>query len=833
MRTIKFAFRTLFRTPFVTVVAILSLALGIGANAAIYSMFDQMLLRPLLVRAPAELVNLSFPGPKPGSQSCSQAGNCDVVMSYPMYRDLERTQKVFSGIAAHVSFGANFTIRNQPMTGGGMLVTGSYFPVLGMKPALGRLLTQSDDETIGANFVTVLSYAFWQQRFGGDPKVLSEQITVNGQSFTVVGVAPEDFDGTTLGFLPKIFVPISMRKVLSPGFDGFENRSSYWMYAFARLKPGTTAEQAKIGINAVYHPIVNDVEAALQKGMSAPTMAKFRAKEIKVEAGKQGQSSMHDNVKTPLYMLLGVTFIVLLIACANIANLLLARGANRSMEMSVRLALGASRRQLLVQLMTESVVLALLGGLMSLFVAKWTLAGIASMLPSDASNTLHFQLQPSVILFSALLSLGTGILFGMFPALHSTRPDLVTSIRANAGQISGARTAQRFRATLVTIQISLSMALLISAGLFLKSLVNISNVDLGVHVDNVVTFGISPGRSGYDGKRSEVLFHRVEEELRAIPGVTGVTSSMVPLLAGSNWGTNVHVQGFPEGPDVDNNSRYNEIGAGYFKTLGVKMMSGREFTESDVPGGGRVAIVNESFVKKFKLGNDAVGKFMSNGSKDSLNIQIIGVAQDSKYSDVKRAIPELFFSPWAQDKGLGDMNFYVRTSLPMSTALKAIPPLMKRLDASLPVEDLKTMPDQIQENVFMDRMISTLSASFAFLATLLAGVGLYGVLAYTVAQRTREIGVRMALGADASRVKLMVLKQVGGMMLIGGFIGILGAIALGRLAAQKELLFELKSYDPVVFVSASLLLTFVAFLAGYLPARRASKVHPMQALRYE
>ncbi|MEP6765291.1 MAG: ABC transporter permease [Gemmatimonadaceae bacterium] len=833
MRTIKFAFRTLFRTPFVTIVAILSLGLGIGANAAIYSMFNQMLLRPLSVREPLELVNLSFPGPKPGSQSCSQAGNCDVVVSYPMYRDLEKTQKVFAGLAGHVSFGANFTIRNQPMSGGGMLVTGSYFPVLGLRPALGRLLTQSDDETIGANFVTVLSYAFWQQRFGGDPKVLNEQMTVNGQSFTIVGVAPADFDGTTLGNLPKIFVPISMRKAVSPGFNGFENRRSYWMYAFARLKPGTNIEQAKIGINALYHPMVNDIEAALQKGMSAPTMAKFRAKEIKLEPGKQGQSSMHENAKTPLYMLLGVTGIVLLIACANIANLLLARGANRSMEMSVRLALGASRRQLLVQLMTESVLLALLGGLTSLLIAKWTLAGIASMLPADATNSLHFALQPAVIVFAGILSISTGILFGMFPALHSTRPDLVTSIRANAGQISGARTAQRFRSTLVTIQISLSMALLISAGLFLKSLVNVSNVDLGVHVDNVVTFAISPGRSGYDGKRSEILFHRVEEELRAVPGVTGVTSSLVPLLAGSNWGTDVHVQGFAEGPDVDNNSRYNEVGAGYFKTLGVKMISGREFSESDVTGGAQVAIVNESFVKKFKLGNDAVGKFMSNSSKDSLNIQIIGVAQDSKYSDVKRAVPELFFSPWAQDKGLGDMNFYVRTSLPMSAILRAIPPLMKRLDPTLPVEDLKTMPDQIQQNVFMDRMISTLSASFAFLATLLAGVGLYGVLAYTVAQRTREIGVRMALGADASRVKIMVLKQVGGMMVIGGVVGIVAAVGLGRVAASKELLYGLKGYDPVVFVSATLLLTFVAFLAGYLPARRASKVHPMQALRYE
>ncbi|MDQ6611911.1 MAG: ABC transporter permease [Gemmatimonadota bacterium] len=833
MRTLKFAFRTLFRTPFVTIVAILSLALGIGANAAIYSMFDQMLRRPLPVREPTQLVNLSAVGPKPGSQSCSQAGDCDEVFSYPMYRDLEKTQRVFAGMAGHVSFGAVLNIRQQPSEGQGMLVTGSYFPLLGVKPALGRLLQPSDDETIGANFVVVISYAFWHARFGGETKVLGEQIVVNGQSMTVVGVTPEGFEGTTLGVAPKVYAPISMRGVLAQGWKGFDNRQSYWIYVFARLKESSSVEQAKIAINALYRPIVNDVEAPLQKGMSDVTMAKFRKKELGVAPGKQGQSSMHDSARTPLYTLLGVTGIVLLIACANIANLLLARGANRSMEMSVRLALGASRRQLLVQLMTESILLASLGGLASLLVAKWTLAGIASMLPEEATSTLHFQLQASVVWFAAAMSVGTGVLFGMFPALHSTRPDLVTSIRANAGQIQGARTAQRFRSTLVTVQIALSMALLISAGLFIKSLVNVSNVDLGVHVDNVVTFGLSPERGGYTGERSAILFHRIEQELAAIPGVTGVTSATVPLLAGSNWGTDVHVQGFPEGPDVDNNSRFNQIGAGYFKTLGVKMIAGREFSESDVGSAGRVAVINESFAKKFKLGNDAVGKFMSDGSKDSLNMQIIGVAQDSKYSDVKKAVPELFFAPWAQSKRVGSMYFYVRTSLPMGQIMKAIPPLMKRLDATLPVEDLKTMPEQIKQNVFMDRMISTLSASFAFLATLLAGIGLYGVLAYTVAQRTREIGVRMALGADSARVKYMVLKQVAGMMIVGGVIGILAAIALGRVAASKSLLYGLKSYDPVVFVLAAGLLAAVAFLAGYVPARRASKVDPMHALRYE
>ncbi|MBC8089511.1 MAG: ABC transporter permease [Phycisphaerae bacterium] len=831
MRQLKLALRTLFRTPFVTVIAILSLALGIGANAAIYSMFDQMLLRPLPVAEPVQLVNLGAPGPKPGSQSCSQAGGCDEVFSYAMFRDLEAQQKSFTGIAAHVGFGANISIRQQSLDGAGELVSGSYFPVLGIKPAIGRLLLPSDDNKIGGNFVTVLSYAFWQSRLGGDPTVLNEQITINGKSWTIVGVAPDGFDGTTLGSLPKVYVPISMRTEINPWFTGFENRRSYWAYLFARLKPGVTVEQASVAINSVYRPVVRDVEASLQEGMSDQTKAKFLKKELTVLPGKQGQSSMHKEAQTPLYMLFGVTGIVLLIACANIANLLLARGANRSMEMSVRLALGASRSQLLGQLLLESVLLATLGGLASLLVAKWTLAGIASMLPPEASSSLHFELQSLVVWFAGALSIGTGLLFGMFPALNSTRPDLVTSIRSNAGQISGARAANRFRTSLVTIQIALSMALLISAGLFIKSLVNVSNVDLGVKVDNVVTFTISPERSGYDTERSRILFQRVEEQLRAVPGVTGVSSGLVALLAGSSWGTDVHVQGFPDGPDVDNNSRYNEVGPGYFNTLGVRMKSGREFAMSDVKDAGRVAVVNETFVKKFNLGSDAVGKYMSDRGRDSMNIQIVGVVYDAHYSDVKDTVPALFYQPWLQSQRVGSMSFYVRTSLPMSQMLRAIPGVIKALDASLPVEELKTMPQQIRENVFLDRMISTMSATFAALATLLAGVGLYGVLAYTVAQRTREIGVRMALGADATRVKRMVLKQVGFMIAIGGVVGIAVAIAVGK--AASSLLFGLKGNDPAVFIGASIVLALVALLAGYLPARRAASVHPMQALRYE
>jgi predicted permease len=826
------ALRRLVKTPFVSLVAIVSLALGIGANAAIFSLFDQTLLRPLPVQRPGELVNLSAPGPKPGSTSCNQAGDCEAVFSYAMFRDLERTQTVFAGTAAHVSFGANLAYHGQTLNGQGMLVSGSYFPVLGLQAALGRLFTEDDDRNIGNHFVTVLSHDYWSSRLGANPGVLNETIVVNGQALTIVGVAPRGFKGTTLGNEPKVFVPLTMRGQMSPGWKGFEERKSYWAYVFARLKPGVSIDQARAGINGVYRPIVNDVEAPLQKGMSDQTLARFRAKEIGVEAGQRGQSSAHREARTPLIFLMSVTGIVLIIACANIANLLLARGAGRATEMAVRLSLGASRRQLLAQLLTESFVLAVLGGLAGLVMARWTLALIASLLPPEVTGTLEFRLHSSVVAFAAVLSLATGLIFGLFPALHSTRPDLVSAIKAQAGQPSGARSAARFRTTLVTAQIALSMALLVAAGLFVKSLVNVSRVELGVKIDDVVTFGISPSLNGYEPARAKTLFERTEQELAAVPGVTGVAAARIPLLAGSNWGNDVSVEGFQRGPDTDAESRYNEINPGYFRTLGVPLMSGREFTEADILGSPKVVIVNEAFTKKFNLGRNAVGKRMATGQTDGpLDMEIVGVVQNAKYSEVKQQVPPLFFRPYRQSERVGAMSFYVRTTGDPARLLRSVPGVIARLDSNLPVEDLKTMPQQVRENVFLDRMISTLSAAFALLATVLAAVGLYGVLAYTVSQRTREIGLRMALGADGPRVRGMILRQVGWMTLIGGAIGIVGAYYLGKGA--EALLFELKGYDPAVIMTSVVLLTLVAFGAGYIPAYRASRVHPMQALRYE
>jgi predicted permease len=841
MAHLRLALRTLFRTPFITLVAILSLALGIGANAAMFSLFDQMLLRKLPVQAPDQLVNLANPGPKPGSQTCNNQGSCDEVFSYAMFRDLQQApqaQQVFSGIAAHRTFGANLAYRGQTINGSGMMVSGNYFSLLGIQPSLGRLLTESDDQTIGGHPVAVLSEEYWRTRFDSNPNVVNETLIVNGQALTIVGVGPRDFHGTSLGSRPHIYVPITMRGVLQPGFvregnNGFENRRAYFAYLFARLRPGVSLEQAATGINVPYTAILNDIEAPLQQGMSDQGMTRFREKKIALAPGYRGQSSVHEQASTPLILLLSVTGVVLLIACANIANLLLVRGAGRAGEMAVRLSIGASRRQLVRQLLLESIVLAMIGASVGVLVSRWTLDLMGSLLPADAAATIDFSIDRTVIGYSAVLAMATGLLFGLFPALHSTRPSLVTTLREDAGQKGAARGASRFRTTLATVQIALSMALLVAAGLFVKSLVNVSRVELGVQADNLIAFGISPALNGYTPERTRALFERVEDELAALPGVTSVSASLVPLLAGNNWGSSVSVQGFDSGPDTDTHSNYNEVGLGYFRTVGIPLLAGRDFTRADVAGAGKVAIVNEAFAKKFGLGRDAVGKYMSDnvGNDVKLDIEIVGLVQDAKYSEVKQAAPPLFFRPYRQNERLGFTGFYVKTATDPAQLMPSIHSVMAKLDPNLPVEDLKTVEQQIRENVFLDRMISTLSASFAVLATILAAVGLYGVLAYTVAQRTREIGVRMALGADGGQVRRMVLRQVGIMTVVGAVLGLAGAYALGRGA--ESLLFEMQGNDPIVFAAATILLGLVALGAGFLPAQKAAHTDPMVALRYE
>jgi predicted permease len=831
LSNIKLGLRGLWKNPFVSSVAIVSLALGIGANTAIFSLFNDLILSSLPVQEPERLVNLGAPGPKPGSNSCNNAGGCEEVFSYPMFRDLEGMQTAFTGIAAHRTFGANLAYGGQTMSDSGTFVSGSYFPVLGLQPALGRLIGPGDDANPGESAVAVLSNGYWQSRFGGDPNILGETLIINGHPMTIIGVAPGGFEGTTLGTLPKVFVPITMRELEAPGFEGFDNRRSYWIYLFARLNDGVSIEQARAAINGQYSGILDEVEAPLQSGMSEQTMAQFRAKEITVVPGAHGQSNVRSGALAPLVLLYGVTALVLLIACANIANLLLARGAARSSEMAVRLSIGAGRGQLIGQLLTESCLLAAFGGVAGLLVARWTLDLIRSLLPDEASALIASRIDPPVLACATALALGTGVVFGIFPALNSTRAEVLSALKSQSGQPSGARSASRFRTALAVGQIALSMTLLVAAGLFARSLLNVSRVELGLDTEGIVMFGISPEYNGYAPEASRDLFQRTEEELAGLPGVTAVTASMVPLLSGNNWGAGVSVEGFEAGPDTDISARYNSIGAGYFRTLGIPLLSGREFTQSDAFGTPSVAIVNEEFARKFNLGREAVGKRMATSRTTDLDIEIVGLVQDAKYSEVKDEIPPQFFTPYRQDEGLGFLTFYVETASDTEQLLLAIPPLMSRLDPNLPVEELRTLQQQVEDNVFLDRFITVLATAFACLATLLAAVGLYGVLAYTVTQRTREIGLRVALGAAPASVRGLVLKQVAWMTLVGGVIGLAAAVALGRLA--ESMLYELRGHDITVLVSSAVILAAVALGAGFIPAHRASRLDAMQALRTE
>ena len=835
MTNIRLALRMLVKTPVVTSVAVVSLALGIGSNAAIFSLYSQFLLRPVPVAEPERLVNLEAPGPKPGSTGCTGQGGCDEVFSYLMFRDLQREQTVFTDIVAHRGFGASVAHQGRtPDIVQGMQVSGSYFPTLDLVPALGRLFGPEVDAPIGGHPVAVLSHEFWQSRLGGARDVLGDVLLVNGEPLTIVGVAPAGFRGTTFNMPSMVFVPLTMHARLSTGTgEGlFEDRRDYWLYLFARLKPEVSIDQARAAIAPLYRSILTDVEAPVQTDMSDRTLARFVAKPLPIKEGRRGQSGMHDSVGVPLFLLLGVTGVVLLIACANIANLLLARSAARASEMAVRLSLGATRRQLVTQLLSESCVLAILGGAAGLVAARWTLRFIGALLPPQIAEILQLTLDPYAVPFTGAVALATGVLFGIFPAFHGTRAALITALKDDAGQPGGARSAAGFRRGLVMAQFALATMLLVVAGLFIQSLRNVSGVDLGIRTNDVVTFRLWPGMNGYGDEQARALYEQVEAELAAQPGVTSTTAASIAVLAGNSWGISVMVEGFEAGPDTDRSTRFNQVGSDYFRTLGIPVLAGRTFTEADVRAAPPVAIVNEAFARKFDLGRDAVGRRLGRGGglDVELDTEIVGLVADTRYSDVKTPAPPLLYVPYRQGDEIGSVAFYARSTLPPEGMLRTIPALVADLDPALPVTQLMTLPRQVEEAAFEDRIMTVLSAAFAGLATLLAAVGLYGVLAYTVAQRTREIGLRMALGADARRVRAMVLGQVGRMTLVGGAVGLTAAFGVGRVA--QSLLYEIEGPTPAVVAAAVLTLAAVALGAGFVPAQRASRVDPMAALRH-
>jgi predicted permease len=834
-RSLITAYRSLRRTPVLSLAAVLSLAIGIGANAAIFSIFNQTLLKRLPVQDPEQLVTFTIPGNKQGRTSSSTAGGSDAVVSYPLFRDLERGQQAFTGIAAHRDFSANIAHRNSTSNEVALLVSGSYFPVLGLTPALGRLLTPDDDRTPGAHNVVVLSHAYWRSRFGEDASILNDTIVVNGLPMTVVGVAPRGFEGTTVEEVPRVFVPVSMSVAIHSDYEDLANRRDHWLYLFGRLKPGMSRETAQASINGLFSGILQNAELPLNKGglRSDRQRADFLARKIILDDGGMGEQPNRGEMVPVFVMLFSMTGIVILIACANIANLLLARGVARAGEFAVRLSLGARRAQLIAQLMLESCILAIAGGVAGLFIASWMLEIVRTTLPSEASAHLQFQVDMPLLAFGFALSLVTALLFGMLPAIHSTRIRVATMAKSQGG-VTSTGASSPLRSALVASQIALALALLVVAGLFAKSLVNISRIDLGMQISNLTTFRVSPALNGYSGERSRALFEQVADELSAVPGVTSVAESYIPLLSGSNASANVTVQGFNAGPDADLDASTTLIGPRFFSTFGIPLIVGREFTRADTSASQSVAIVNEAFARKFNLTRDGVvGTRMELGRNDKpkFDIEIVGLVEDAKYSGAKDETPPIFYLPYRQRENVRSINYYVRSSLDTAGMNAAVSSIMRKLDPNLPVEELRTMEAQVRERTASDLLLAKIAISFAALATLLAAIGLYGVLAYSVAQRTPEIGVRLALGADGGRIRQLILSHVGKLAAIGVAVGLVGALALGRYAAS--MLFRVEAVDPTVMLAAVAVVILVSLGAAMVPAYRASRIDPARALRWD
>jgi putative ABC transport system permease protein len=832
----RYSVRGLVKRPAFAVIVVLTLAVGIGVNVAMYSIFQGMVLRPIPeAYDPHALVNLAAPGPglKQGSTSCNLAGDCEEVFSYPMFRDLERVQEPFTGIAAHTMVEANLAFHGETLSGTGVLVSGSYFGLLGVQPALGRLLGPQDDSADGSADSVVLSHRYWQNALGANPSVVGQALVVNGKPLTIVGVASRGFQGTSRPATPDVFLPITFRWRESPrAVPNFDDRRNYWVYLFARLKPGVSAAQAEAAINQPYRAILNEVEAPLQIGMTEQALTQFRAKTITIAPGARGQSWMMTGATVPLSILLVSAATVLLIACVNIANLMLARGATRVGEMAVRLSIGAAPRRLVALLFTESVVLALLAALASLPLTLVTLRWIESMVPAQGAASFAFSLNAALVAIAVAVALVSTLIFALFPVLKLARTQPGQVMHSQSTRSTGAKAANRFRVGLVTAQIALSMMLLVLAGLLAQSLANVARVDLGIRVESLLSFSISPERNGYTPANSAALFSRVEEELAALPGVTSVASSLLTLLANNSTSWDVRAPGFEPRPGTRPVADFNGVSARFFETLDIPLLAGRDFDLADAaPDRPKVAIVNQRFVEYFGLGANAVGTRIGAGQGDAFDIDIVGVVRDAKYDNVKDPIIPQLFQPRGQFESVGTLTFYVRNASEPETATASIRDVVARLDPSLPIMNMQTVDRQVRENLFLDRFMGTLAAALAVLATLLAAVGLYGVLSYMVAQRTREIGLRMALGAPPEQLRGMVLRQVSRMGGIGGAIGLGAAVLLGQ--AASALLFGVQATDPLVLLAAVGMLAVIVFVAGYLPARRASRVDPVVALRAE
>jgi len=822
---LRYAVRNLGRTPVFTIVAILSLALGIGANTAIFSLLDQILLRMLPVKNPQELVKLyAMKGVFSGSSRCSS--DC---ISYPAYRELRDRNQVFSGVLGRWPLALSFTDGDRTERVEGELVTGNYFEVLGVQAAIGRTFTQDDDRVVNGHRLVMLGYDFWQRRFGGDPAVLNRRVRVNGQPMTVVGVTQRGFHGVEVGKDADIMVPMMMKPVMTPTWNDLENRRSIWLYAIARLKPGVSKTQADAAMQPVWQPIL-EADVAANPSASETFRSRYLARKLVLEDVSKGQSQLRAQFSKPLVVLMAMVGLVLLIACANVANLLLARAASRQKEIAVRLALGASRGRVIRQLLVESTVLAMAGGIAGLAVAAWSGRLLLRFLPDDAAaRVLSTSPDLRVLAFAFGLSLVTGVLFGLAPALQSTRPAIAATLKDQAANVAGG--SARLRMALVGSQVALSLVLLVGAGLFAKSLFNLQEVNPGFRASNLIEFSIQPSLNGYSQTRMKQLFERLEDSLRQIPGVMSVAAAEVAPLSGNDSFSTVNVEGYTRQAEENMNPAENWVSPGYFSAMGIPLIAGREFTRQDGEGAPKVAIINEKMAQYFFGKENPLGRHIGFGRDKGLEIEIVGVVRNGKYASLREDVFRTVFLPIAQDNTIESATFFVRASQSAASLGGALRGAAAALDPNLPVYNLETVATQINESIYIDRMIAALSVFFGGLATLLAAIGLYGVMAYNVARRTREIGVRMALGAEQGNVLWLVMKEVALLAGIGIAAALPAAYAAGR--AIHSQLYGVPAADFAVLTTGAMLLAMVAGIAGYIPALRATRVDPLVALRYE
>jgi predicted permease len=836
MRDLRYALRRLLKSPLFSGVVILSVALGIGANTAIFTLLDQVILRLLPVRDPSALALLTTKGNGYGSNRGQNA------ISHPMYEDFRDHNTVFTGLMCKFGVPVSLSADGRTERLQGELVSGNYFDVLGVGAAAGRLITPEDDKVPNGHPVAVLSYDFWKTRFAKDRGVVGKTIIANGHNYTVIGVSEESFTGVEQGGNPQLRFPMMMKAEITPGWDQLKDRRSRWVNAFGRLKPGVKFEQAAAALTPFFHQMLEmEVKEAAFANASAHSREQFLKATIEVLPGSQGRDYVRERFSKPLWVLMSIVVGVLLIACANVANLLLARAATREKEIAVRLALGAGRWRIVRQLLVESLVLAVIGAAAGVLLATWTDKLLLGMMPIGSNFTSTPDLR--ILGFTAMVTAFTGVLFGLAPALQSTRPNLATTLKDQAGAVAGSFGQVRLRKALVVVQIALSLLLLIGAGLFIGSLRNLKNLSPGFRTANLISFSVNPDLSGYKPEQAKAFYRQLTSRLSAVPGVETAGLSGMRLLDDDDWESTISVEGYQAKEDEDMNPYFNDVGPGWFGTMGIPVIEGRDFDERDNKRqqhgkdpkdmSPTVVIVNQSFEKKFFGGKSAIGRRIGFGGNPGTktDMEIVGVVGNAKYNRVREEGGVQVFIPFLAGEDPGGMTGYVRTTAPPAQMFSTIRAEVSKIDADIPVYDLRTIEEQVNISLQTERLVAGLSAVFGLLATLLAVIGLYGVMSYTVSRRTKEVGIRMALGASQGHVVWMVMAEVLLMLGIGVGIAVPSALALSKLVRAQ--MYGITPQDPLTIVAATLILAAVAALAGFIPARRAARIDPMLALRWE